>query len=108
MSKDAWEQHHDLVERYTKEWEPRPDLRVDAYGLDRSVRVSVGNLRDSQSPLSKLGRYDWHSSGQRNVSTMRELAESILAACDFVEGCNPQWAARGDRWRDRVQKLDTP
>jgi hypothetical protein len=88
MSKDAWKQEHDLHEKFTKEWDVRPDLSVVALACDRTVRF---DLRYSDDGPLKMGR--WHST-QRNVGTMRELANALLDACDFVEASNPKWTAR--------------
>lgn len=87
MNADAWKQHHDLLERFTRRFEPRNDLAVVAHACDRSVELSLGTPRNGRSLL----RYNWHST-KRNVRTMRELAEALLAACDFVEEMNPTWA----------------
>lgn len=86
---DAFKKLLRLYEENTREWLPRPDLKVEALGCDRNVRLSLGT--PVQDPLD-IRRYSWHST-QRNVSTFRELAEAILAACDFVEAVNPAWAS---------------
>lgn len=87
--KDAWKQLKELHEQYTREWEVRPDLAVTALGTDRGVRLGVryhaGNPRELDMPK-------WHfRSG--NVETMRELAQALLTACDFVDKANPEWSA---------------
>lgn len=95
-AKDAWHQLHVLLGRYTKEWKPRPDLRVTAHATDRNVEVEIGDRRENYSgPLDIRGRHIWHSAGNRSVGTMRELAACIVAACDFVDESNPEWASHG-------------
>lgn len=90
---DAWKQHHDLLEKYTQEWTPRVDLKVWAHATDRAVEIEVGERRVPEPEgLTKLTKWIWHGSGQRNVGTMRELAHAILEACDFVDESNPVWA----------------
>lgn len=89
-AKDAWEQFQDLRKKFTQEVEVRKDIVVTARALDRGVEL---RLRDK----------DWHdkgpvghsiATGPRNIKTMRELAQAILDACDFVESSNPEWASR--------------
>lgn len=72
---DAWKQLDDLQRKYTQEIEVRRDLVVTALGTERGVRLTLGAR-----------------STQRNVSTMRELAQALLEACAFVEDANPEWA----------------
>jgi hypothetical protein len=92
MSKkdDAWKRVADLHDKFTKQWKVRSDLRVTALAHERTVRFELGdrkNLRGSiDVPI-------WHDT-QRNVSTMRELANALLQACDFVDKHNPEWAGR--------------
>src|SRR5258708_6177238 len=86
--KDAWRQEYELLGRFTKEWEVRHDLRVVGLACERTVRLDVAfgeNPKFSMMP-------NWHYN-QRNVSTMRELANALLAACDFVDQSNPVWAS---------------
>lgn len=86
---DAWKQMHDLQKRFTKEWEIRYDLEVTALAHRRCVRLRVGeySLPSADSrPRPQL------AITERNISTMRELAGALLAACDFVEQSNPKWA----------------
>lgn len=90
--KDAWRQAHELFEKFTQRVEIRPDLSVTAHACDRSVEVAISKIDYSKSRWDK-GYCTWHTSGQRNVSTMRELAQAILEACDFVEASNPTWAS---------------
>lgn len=91
MKKDAWKQHYDLLDKFTQDWKPRPDLLVQALAWDRTVRLS---LRGERVGPGTVGPYSWKST-QRNISTMRELARDILAACDFVEQSNPTWTEKG-------------
>lgn len=92
--KDAWLQLHELLGQYTKEWQVRPDIRVTAISTDRNVKLEIGELReDYKGRMDIRGKYVWHSTGPRNVSTLRELANVILSACDFVETSNPEWAS---------------
>lgn len=90
---DAWKQLDDLEEKYTKEVEVRPDLVVTALGLERGVMFTLLETDHDYDTLDK--RHYRHHSTQRNVSTMRELAQALLDACDFVEQANPKWAGLG-------------
>lgn len=85
---DAWHQHYALVGKYTKEWEVRKDIKVLALACDRSIRFT---LVEHDYTKDGSGRERWHST-QRGVQTMRQLAHVLLAACDFVEESNPEWA----------------
>jgi hypothetical protein len=89
---DAWKQLDDLQRKYTKEVEVRSDLVVTALGLERGVRVTLIQTNYGQDPLHKR-RHQYHST-QRNVSTMREFAQALLDACDFVDSANPGWASQ--------------
>lgn len=73
---DAWLQLCNLLERFTQERMVRRDLIVTALATERKVR-----LRTDPSVTD------------HNVGTMRELAEAILVACDFVDDSNPTWAS---------------
>lgn len=84
---DAWQQYADLHERFTLANEVRPDLRVVALACQRGVRLELAEFRED-------GERVWSTSGKRNVATMRELAAALIAACDFVDAANPEWAAR--------------
>lgn len=86
-SDDAWKQHNDLVNKFTARWAVRNDLVVTAKAYDRSVELSVSEYIDSDLTLNKK----WHVT-RRNVGTMRELAQALEDACDFVEKHNPEWA----------------
>lgn len=88
---DAWQQLQDLHNQFTKEILVRKDIRVRGLALDRSVELGLGHEEKGVLPTTKFMRFE---TTQRNISTMRELANAILDACDFVEGCNPQWAAQ--------------
>lgn len=85
---DAWKKADAIRKLNTKTWEIRSDIRVDAMGIDRGVRVTLIH-KNAAHPLD-IPR--WHSTGSRSTSTMRELAQAILDACDFVEEKNPKWA----------------
>jgi hypothetical protein len=87
---DAWKQWNDIYDAHYEEWEVRADLKVEALGVERAVRLSLGERRNDDHPVYK---WKWKRV-QRNVSTMRELAEAILAACDSVERSNPIWAKK--------------
>lgn len=93
--KDAWAQLDDLLKQYTKRWEVRPDLAVLAHATKYCVELRMGEPRnnDHDDPLSKIGRYRWHVTN-RNVGTMKELAQALLKACEFVEESNQKWAGR--------------
>jgi hypothetical protein len=95
---DAWKIAHDLRHANTKEWEVRPDLKVTARGLDRLVDLAVGNERHpSFSDIS------WPIHVRTaNVITMRELAYALLDAADYVEECNPSWAAGVPKTREQI------
>jgi hypothetical protein len=88
---DAFKQYYNLLDKFTQEYEVRPDIEVHAYAWDRSVELVL--LEKSPDRL-KLDRA--HSTGKRNIATMRELAQALLDACDFVEQHNPEWASHGD------------
>lgn len=90
MADDAWKQHLDLLDTFTQSAEVRKDLRVTAHATDRAVELIV--YYPSTGKRFEMPRY--HTTGPRNVGTMRELANAILAACDFVDESNPTWAAR--------------
>lgn len=89
---DAWKQLDDLRTKYTTETEIRPNLIVTALGLERTVRLTFVET-DTRVGEADKRRRRYHST-QRNVSTMRELAEAILEACYFVECANPEWAQK--------------
>lgn len=83
---DAWKQLHDLLGANTTSLDVRHDLSVTAHGCNRSVELNLAYHTDD------VGMRRWHSTGERNVGTMRELAQALLDACDFVEQVNPTWA----------------
>lgn len=89
---DAWKQLDDLYERFTRAIDVRPDLKVEAFGCERSVRFTWSEYDHTKDKLDP--RHKRSHSTERNVSTMRELAEALLLACDFVEHVNPVWARR--------------
>lgn len=69
----------------------RHDIVVAALGLDRAVMLTFRETDHDKDALDKR-RYRYHTT-QRNVSTMRELAQALLDACDFVDESNPVWAS---------------
>jgi hypothetical protein len=81
-----------LVERFTTETEVRSDIVVQAQACERAIKVTLIEADYSKGPLDK-GRRQYHSTGLRNVSTMRDLAQAILDACDFVDASNPAWSS---------------
>lgn len=92
---DAWKQYADLRDKYSTRTKVRSDIIVQAHALDRGVELTL--VKEDLSP--KHGRLDPHrfsyrSTGSRNVSTMRELAEALLDACDFVDASNQVWASK--------------
>lgn len=95
---DAWVQLYELRERFTLKAEIRADLRVTAHACSRAVEVAIAEI-DGTKDRWAMDRIRWQSSGPRNVGTMRELAQALLDACDFVDQSNPEWAERNDRWK---------
>lgn len=93
--KDAWKQKYDLYRKFTKTWYVRQDLRVRALATERCVEFGLGEYKDR----AKFGSWGYEFAKdnvtQRNVSTMRELALTLWAACDFVDASNPTWASHG-------------
>jgi hypothetical protein len=87
---DAWEQYHNLVDGLIEEYEVRKDIEVRALAHKRAVELT---LYSDNKPLMRT----WQSTGPRNVSTMRELANALNAACDYVEEKNPSWARNAAR-----------
>lgn len=85
---DAWKQMHDLREKFSKCWKVRPDIEVQALACERGINLILWE-RGVREPLQMRSYRD---TGIRNVSTMRELAQAINDACDFVEQSNPEWA----------------
>lgn len=90
---DAWKQHDDLIRKYTDRTKIRPDIEVVARAVDRGVEVRIGRRNPQATSSYDFPQYLWQSTGKRNVSTMRELAAAITAACDFVDESNPTWAS---------------
>lgn len=84
---DAWELQRNLQQATTRSWEVRSDISVDALGADRCVRLTI-----TERPSGEWDIPTVLAVRQGNVITMRELAQTILAACDFVEEINPTWA----------------
>jgi hypothetical protein len=91
MIPDAWKRMYELLKDNSTETDVRPDIKVEALGCDRAVRLSLRYYK-GDDPMS-LANEKWADTGLRNVSTMRELANALLAACDFVDSVNPEWAA---------------
>lgn len=85
---DAWQQHRDLLARFTKEFPVRNSLTVTALATDRRVQLKVTPTTHYHNEPTPRPVVSTH-----NVSTMRELAEAILAACAFVDDSNPEWAS---------------
>lgn len=99
---DAWKQVADLQEKYSQDYEVRPDLLVQALGVDRNVRLTLFGERDGE-----FGQRSFKET-QRNVKTMRELAYALLDACAFVEQSNPTWAGLfpdGQLPHDRIKPV---
>jgi hypothetical protein len=93
---DAWKRVHDLYAETCQEWEVRHDLKVTALGPERGVRLTI--VKDRPGATSSHEPKMHVDTGKRNVSTMRELAQAILDACDFVEAVNPEWAKSQSAW----------
>lgn len=106
-SNDAWKKYYDLLDEYTRSYEVRADIEVTALAWDRGVEVTLREKIDA----NKFGReWDEISTGKRNVSTMREFANAILEACDFVDDSNPGWASNRvdlDALWERLEDDDT-
>jgi hypothetical protein len=85
---DAWKKEHKLLEKYTRSTEVRKDIEVIARGCARGVELILWDMPKGPFDVKR----NYKSTGKRNVSTMRELAEALLEACDFVEKSNPEWA----------------
>ena len=88
---DAWYVHRKLLELYTKTFKPRNDITVVARGCHRSVELELDSF---------LGR-------SHNIGTMRELAQALIDACDFVEASNPKWTEMGANAFTPQNKDDT-
>lgn len=108
---DAWKQYSDLFSRFYTSVKVREDLIVEALGVERTVRFTLKTDNPNARGPFSIDRWFRHST-QRNVSTMRELAQALLDACDFVDASNPQWASKHPsveeyaemkRLRDKVQ-----
>lgn len=86
-SHDAWKQYIDIVDKFTSKHVVRSDLHVYGLAHERVVRFC---LRYKDLGDYRMGL--WHET-TRNVKTMRELAQALLDACDFVDAQNPGWAS---------------
>ena len=86
---DAWFQKDQLLKRTTKKIEVRSDLIVTAVASDRRVDLTIVKevLSKDFAPKNKS-----YTVRQANTATMRELAQAIIDACDFVEDQNPEWS----------------
>lgn len=89
---DAWKKADAVRRLNTKTWEIRADIRIAARATDRGVELTL-----IQEDKSGFGIPRFHSTGPRNISTMREVAEALLEACDFVEEKNPTWADKSSQ-----------
>jgi hypothetical protein len=85
---DAFRQYHDLLDKFTTVTEIRNDIIVHAYAWNRSVELEI-----FENPQNTA----YSSTGKRNVGTMRELAQALNDACDFVEASNPKWTELTNR-----------
>lgn len=94
---DAWKKLFDLWEENGKTFEVRDDLVVQALGPDRSVRLT---MYEHTTPGDEHDFKRRYIATDRNISTMRELAQALLDACDFVEACNPHWTEVGRATRE--------
>lgn len=90
---DAWKQLSDLRDRFTRTWEIRSDIEVTALAHNRNVRLRLGKWSFNKMKSDPRDFTPEPQITDRNVGTMRELAEALLAACDFVEKSNPSWAS---------------
>lgn len=89
--KDAWLQFEELLGEFTYSCWIRSDINVIGHGTDRSVELILTKEIPGRQPPNNVDR---HTTGKRSVHTMRELAEALTAACDFVEDVNPEWASQ--------------
>jgi hypothetical protein len=85
---DAWRKYDNLVNELSTYTEVRGDIHIHAIAYNRGVELIVFS-----GPVADMKR-KWQSTGKRNVSTMRELAQALNDACDFVESNNPKWAGK--------------
>ena len=90
---DAWRKSDVVFRENTKEWKVRADLRVEALGTERSVRLTM--IKERPGARSSLEPKQHHFT-ERNLLTMRELAQALLDACDYVESVNPCWAQKAE------------
>ncbi len=98
---DAWEQLATLVNRFTTRTQVREDIEVVARATERGVELILWDL-----PKKPFGlKTDYSTTHKRNVSTMRELAQAIIDACDFVDESNPEWAERAEASRDEIWEI---
>lgn len=89
---DAWKKADAVRRLNTKTWELRADIRVDAKATERGVELTL--YKDMPGTTGGPLNRTWINTGARNIDTMRELAQAILEACDFVEERNPAWASK--------------
>lgn len=98
MEDDAWKQYDALLEKFTQAVDVRSNIRVIARATDRGVELVVSKEDWSKvNPMTRIAPMETSTStGSRNVSTMRELAQALMDACDFVDEANPLWASKRD------------
>jgi hypothetical protein len=105
--KDAWKQLSDLYDKYTKTWFVRNDLRVRALATQRAVEFALGEYKEH--PKFQTHMWQFPHVTTRNVNTMRELALTLWAACDFVDASNPTWASFPEHDNlDPVESFESP
>jgi hypothetical protein len=93
--KDAWKQFGDLKSKFTKVFQPKKDLKVTALAHERCVKFELGYWPQPSRKNLFTGKPSmYYHQTTRNVITMRELAQALLDACDFVDASNPEWADR--------------
>lgn len=98
MEDDAWKQYDALLKKFTQIVDVRSNIQVIARATDRGVELVVSKEDYSKvNPITQIApRKTYTSTGSRNVSTMRELAQALMDACDFVDEANPIWASKRD------------
>lgn len=90
---DAWQKLDAIHRLNTKTWEIRAGIRITGEATERGVRITL--IEDVPGAVRfGVGSKRYQDTGPRNVSTMREVAQAILDACDFVEAKNPEWAKK--------------
>ncbi len=102
--KDAWLQLSELTAQFTTEKRVRADIEVTALAHKRAVKLTLWADRNPDVDSHYTGS-TWRTTGPRNVSTMREVAQALLDACDFVDACNPEWAKGNKNLSERIQNV---